>query len=197
MRKWKAVVVLLHEIYGLNDHMKHYEKWLRQQGFEVVIPSLIPSMFSYKEEEVAYESFMNEIGFQSASKHAREVIEECSRTFERVYVVGFSIGATIAWMCSPMPEVKRTVCFYGSRIRDYGEIRPQSPTLLLYGESEPSFPVEEFIRHIKIEHVTALSVAGSHGFADPFSKRFHKPSYEVALSLLSDHLHIKQKAGQH
>lgn len=81
-------VILLHEIYGINLHVKYYANALYQKGYS----------------------------------HIR--------------IIGFSIGATIAWFCSNNSSVHKVVGFYGSRIRQYTDVVPNAETILIFGEQE-------------------------------------------------------------
>lgn len=71
----EALVVLLHEIYGVNDHIRFYERRLQAEGIAVVVPNLLSrEAFPYEEEERAYRYFMEEVGFESAASEAAAVI---------------------------------------------------------------------------------------------------------------------------
>lgn len=58
---------------------------------------------------------------------------------------GFSVRATIAWLCSAEKLIDGMVGYYGSRIRHYTEILPQ---MLFYLEKEHSFNVDELISNL-------------------------------------------------
>ncbi|WP_156922353.1 dienelactone hydrolase family protein [Cohnella thermotolerans] len=54
----------------------------------------------------------------------------------RIYAVGFSIGATVAWLCSGGAELDGAIGFYGSRIRSYMDVTPRCPTRLFFSRDE-------------------------------------------------------------
>ncbi|MTD31935.1 dienelactone hydrolase family protein [Planomicrobium sp. YIM 101495] len=134
----KKCVILLHEIYGINQHITGYAKLFFQEGFDVYVPDLSgrSEPFSYEEEELAYENFMSNVGFSKAAKQVEQLIQEISPQYEEVRIVGFSVGATIAWLCSANPSVQKVIGFYGSRIRQYVDIVPTGDVFLIYSEHE-------------------------------------------------------------
>ena len=74
-------VILLHEIYGINDHIKHYANLLFQKGFDVYVPNLLQRSipFSYEEEEVAYENFITNVSFENAQDQVNTLINRLSK----------------------------------------------------------------------------------------------------------------------
>ena len=53
-----TAIVILHEIYGINDFMLDQIKYYEQRGFTVYCPNLLKrASFSYQEAEQAYEHY--------------------------------------------------------------------------------------------------------------------------------------------
>ncbi|APH04908.1 dienelactone hydrolase family protein [Bacillus weihaiensis] len=191
----RSVVIIIHEIYGVNDHISTFSKRLTSQGFEVICPNLLDFElpFDYEQEEEAYHHFMNNIGFDHSVQRISSLVEGVSRKYERVFLIGFSVGATIAWLCSKDQSIDGIICFYGSRIREYVDIVPLCPTLLIFPEMEKSFNVDELIAGLGEKgNVTALKFEGLHGFCNPYSAYYHKESaqesYERGLQFLREQL---------
>ncbi len=186
----KKVIVLLHEIYGINDHMKYYADLFCDLGYDVVCPNLINKErpFSYEREHQAYQHFTEKIVFEVAASDTKKIIEELSSIYEEIYIMGFSIGATVAWICSEIKKVNGVVCFYGSRIRNYLEIVPACPVLCIYAESEKSFEILGLVKKLVEKQVGSHVLKGAHGFADPYSSKFNKDSYEKAIAIVKKFL---------
>lgn len=73
--KKKLALVVVHEIYGVNDHMHHVTHHFTSSHIDVFCPNLLQSQpaFPYSDEEKAYHFFMNHIGFEdgkSKLKHS-------------------------------------------------------------------------------------------------------------------------------
>lgn len=100
---------------------------------------------------------------------------------EPVMLVGFSVGATAAWLfaagrhCHPD---SRLVLFYGSRIRNYLDLRPRCRVEAIFAEHEAAFDPHAVAAAIASETVRTVVVPGStHGFMNALS-----PGYDAALA---------------
>ena len=106
-----------------------------------------------------------------------------------MYLIGYSIGATIAWLCSGEDIMcDGIIGYYGSRIRDYMSITPKCPVLLIFPTEEKSFNVKELVISLKKWNVTVHILRGKHGFSDPCSKNYCTQSFEEARILVSSFL---------
>jgi len=100
---------------------------------------------------------------------------------EPVTLVGFSVGATAAWLfaagqhCNPD---SRLVLFYGSRIRHYLDLRPRCRVEAIFAEHEAAFDPRAVAAAIASETVRTVVVPDSaHGFMNALS-----PGYDAALA---------------
>lgn len=181
--KGLSAIVVLHEIYGVNSHMESVCDRFSSLGYDVVCPNLLDreEPYDYEEETVAYRHFMN-IGFPRAAQRAEAVVEELKGKYRKLYVVGYSVGATTAWLCASRPGlVDGVVGYYGSRIRDYVDQQPQCPVLLLFPAREASFDVDELMAKLQgIDRVKVRKYEGLHGFADVHNKHYSQSSSEQA-----------------
>jgi dienelactone hydrolase len=178
-----VAVVLIHEIYGINSHMHDVGQSLAQYGFDVWCPNLLErEAFDDSQEQEAYHYFMKNIGFNQASSNIRRLLEDVRHQYEKIVLVGFSVGATIAWLCSEEELVDGIVGYYGSRIRDYVSLSPQCPALLFFPQSEASFDVSELIKTLRSkENVEVHQLEGQHGFSNPYSPAYHQQSAMAAF----------------
>lgn len=185
----KQCVILLHEIYGVNKHIKHYAHAFYQRGFDVYVPDLLQKTtpFSYDEEELAYQNFMTNVGFEKAQNEVNALIHQLSNKYSHIRIVGFSIGATIAWLCSNNPSVHKVVSFYGSRIRQYTKVVPNAETILIFGTQEKSFnPIDLEEKLSSYPNVLVKIVDAAHGFADPYSSKYDEQITHNLLPYLFD-----------
>ena len=184
-----TVVVVLHEIYGINSHIRQVGDTLAQYGVDVMVPDLLGEVFAYEQEALAYENFMSNIGFEAAYRQITEVLHMTRENYKKVSVLGYSIGATLAWRCSATGLCDSAIGFYGSRIRDYLEITPTCPVLLFFPEQEKAVEVDDVITQVsKFANVQVEKLAGQHGFADAFSPSYNqesaKKAYKEMLSFI-------------
>ncbi|WP_336773308.1 dienelactone hydrolase family protein [Paenibacillus sp. MMO-58] len=186
----KAIIVA-HEIYGLNSHISSVCTELAAQGFDVYAPELLNRQepFGYEQEEEAYGNFMEHVGFEQASAAILRLAGELKKQYRKVFLVGFSVGATVSWLCSISPDISAVVGYYGSRIRSYTERNPACPVLLFYPETEPSFDVDQVMAELRVKkQVITRKFSGNHGFGDPYSKRYVQASADEAFGQMVDFL---------
>lgn len=190
-------MIILHEIYGINNHMLKTEEYWRNRGFDVIIPNFYENneKFEYQEEKDAYEYF-NNIGFNTCVCKVNELIKESKKTYKHIFLIGYSIGATVAWLCSENSECSGIVCYYGSRIRDYIQINPLCPSLVIFASTENSFNVQEIASTIdKADNTEVYILEGKHGFADLFSRNYSSDSEKAGNELVKLFLYRRIKNG--
>lgn len=182
-RQSDTAVIVLHEIYGINQHIRVVCQSLSEHGFDIICPNLLEREipFKYEQEELAYQNFMNKIDMQTASKKVKDIADEIKDQYKKIFLLGFSVGATIAWLNSENKEINGIVGFYGSRIRDYIDMSPECPAMLFFPEEEYSFHVEELIDQLnKNSSVEIFKMHGLHGFSDPYSSKYNEESAQKA-----------------
>ncbi|SDM72315.1 Dienelactone hydrolase [Fictibacillus solisalsi] len=179
-----TVIIIVHEIYGINNHMINICQSLSQKNFDVICPNLLDdeAPFEYSQEELAYRNFIENIGFMNASNQIKNVLLHIKDNYEKVYIVGFSVGATIAWLCSEEDGLDGIVGYYGSQIRNYLGIEPLCPTMLLFPEEEKSFNVDGLIISLEKKNIEVHKFNGQHGFCDPYSQKYNIKSAQKAFN---------------
>ncbi|MGG7620761.1 dienelactone hydrolase family protein [Bacillus coreaensis] len=187
-KKSDTLIIVIHEIYGINHHMQSFCELISKEGFDVICPNLLERdiTFDYSQEEVAYHDFMESIGFTQAQHKIQDILSDAKGEYQKVFIIGFSVGATVAWLCSKEERVDGIVGYYGSRIRNYVELKPKSPTMLIFPEEEQSFHVDELIANLDNKNIKVYKFNGKHGFSDPYSPRYNVLSAQLAFSKTVD-----------
>lgn len=181
-----TLIIVIHEIYGINQHMKNFCELISEQRFDVICPNLLERErpFDYSQGEIAYHNFMENVGFSDASNKIKDILSDVKNEYKKIFIVGFSVGATVSWLCSEEECVDGIVGYYGSRIRNYLEISPQCPTVLFFPKEEPSFNVDELLSTLDKKNIELHKFNGQHGFSDPYSPRYNMESAQKAFSEL-------------
>lgn len=179
-----TAIIIIHEIYGINDHIRYICNKLSKQNVDIICPNLLDTegYFDYNQEHLAYTYFKEHIGFEQAIKQIQQLVFLNRYHYEKLFIIGFSVGATVAWMCSELKQIDGVVGYYGSRIRDYLHIKPKCPVMLFFPEEESSFPVKNLLAKLKEEKITTYELSGKHGFSDPFSSKYNSDSADKAYS---------------
>ncbi|KXL52854.1 dienelactone hydrolase family protein [Anaerotignum neopropionicum] len=170
----KTAIILLHEIYGINQFIETMSAKLNLQGFDVFCPNMLGrECFDYTQSHEAYEFFKKNVGFDYWKK-VMVLSARLKLAYEKVYFIGFSVGATIAWRCCEGDSCDGIICCYGSRIRDYLSLRPSCPTLLLFAH-EDSFDVEHVVKKLSDKpNIETFQFQASHGFMDQYTASYHQ-----------------------
>lgn len=196
----KMALIVVHEIYGVNEYIQDIIAKFSSPHIDVFCPNLLKrnTPFYYEEEQQAYSHFMQNIGFQHGKEQIEEIITTLSKEYTCIGLIGFSIGATIAWLCSQNPKVDFIIGCYGSRIRDYSQIIPTCPTFLIFPETEVSCSVSSLIATLQSQDNSLLYIKqfpGDHGFLDPYTTKYNdkstKQTYKMIDAFLLNIIAIK------
>ncbi len=168
----KQAIIILHEIYGINEFIKAQCQKFIEAGYDVFCPNMINKLsFSYKEAIEAYDFFIKNIGFERYQE-VSTLVNQLNNKYDDVFIIGFSAGATIAWRCCENSLCSGIVACYGSRIRDYTDLNPACPTLLLFAK-EDSFDVHAVAGQLRNkQNLSIIEADARHGFLDCYSKYY-------------------------
>jgi dienelactone hydrolase len=186
-----SLVCVLHEIYGINDHIVATCEEYFRKGYDVLCPDMIglDRPFAYDEEEKAYGHFMGNVGFASAAKAVEGLLRKQRGKYRRIILVGYSVGATVAWLCAGEEGLcDAVVCHYGSRIRDHADLAVTCRALLLFAAGEKSFDARRLARQLESGMVDAHVLEGKHGFCDRFSPNYREHASRAAEKLIDEFL---------
>ncbi len=190
-RGGETAIVVLHEIYGINRHMIGVCEAYHAEGYDVYCPNLngTATAFDYFRQEEAYAFFIERGGFALGESLVLPLLEELRPRYRKVVLAGFSIGATLAWICAGKGLCDAMIGYYGSRIRDYLHSVPHGPTLLIFARQEVSFSPPNVVATLAdTPGISAHILDGSHGFCDPFAPSFHSASARKAQALSQEFL---------
>jgi dienelactone hydrolase len=179
-------VVIIPEIYGINQYIKDWAEFFIGHGYDSFCMNLSrrDHVYRYSESNEAYRDFKVEVGFDRYVEIALS-IEELKNSYKKIIVFGSSVGATIAWRLTENRCCDGMIGFYGSRIRDYPEVNPVCPCLLVFPEQEESFDIQSIIPKLdQKEKVELFVFPGKHGFADPYGYDFNEQSGKKALDMV-------------
>lgn len=157
-------------------------------GYDVYCPDLIHgNVFEYEEADDAYLYYYENV--ESDACHLIwNLIDKLRCKYEKVYIVGYSVGATLAWRCSENPNCAGVVACYGSRIRDYLQVVPKCPVLLIFAEQD-SFAVNIVMKSLESSVNTKIELfSAEHGFIDSYSTHYDLIQAENAEKVIKSFL---------
>ncbi|EKC2205755.1 dienelactone hydrolase family protein [Salmonella enterica] len=180
-------IIVLHEIYGINDHIKRMCDIYHESGFDIFCPDLLrrDTHFLYEQHEQAYNYFKNNCGFNTTA--VEQLVNELKEKYKKVIIIGFSVGATLSWLCSETSQCDGVVSFYGSRIRDYIDVMPRCPTLVIQAKYEQAYTPSHLQQKLASKPMMSFYIFnGRHGFCDRFSPSFNEEESKKAMKLSFD-----------
>jgi carboxymethylenebutenolidase len=195
-----AGLVVVQEIFGINDHIRRVTDTYARDGFLAVAPALFDRI--EPNVELAYEgadlqramSFIPRLDTEKSLMDTAAAVEyAAAATGKRVGVIGYCFGGTIAWLAATRLPVQAAVGYYGGRIAQYAGEQPHAPVMLHFGREDKHIPEEE-ANKVKSAHpeVEIYWYLAGHGFNCDARSAFNPAEAAVArersLAFLRQHL---------
>ncbi len=179
------VVLLVHEIFGLHEHMLDVARRLAHQGFLVVAPDLFGRLgdpSACQSYEAIRDGFIvptTDAQVMADLDDAREHAMAQGGQGRRVCITGFCWGGRITWLyAAHRPDLQAGVAWYGRLQGPTFPTHPshpldvvsslRAPVLGLYGELDEGIP----LGHVQAMQA-ALHHAGSASRIDVFAQAPH------------------------
>ena len=167
-------VLIVTDIFGFTDKLAAFSQLLNA---ELLTPyehqNEHKSQYknkTFEDQAHAYQSFLDECGHD---KYFEQVLSKL-QSGKIDSVIAFSAGACAAYRAICEYPIKHLIAFYPSQIRHHLNLKPQSPTTLIFPAHEPHFNVANTIKSVaQWPLVTCIQCNGEHGFMNPLSQGFN------------------------
>lgn len=141
-------VVVLQEIWGVNDHIRKVADGYAAEGYLAVAPAI----FDRVERDLAMDEYTNETrtkGFAVMQKvnHDEALLDidaavESVSSAGKVGIVGFCFGGRLAWLAAArVGGLSAAVAYYGGGIPGMAAEQPKCPVIFHFGERDQHIPV--------------------------------------------------------
>jgi carboxymethylenebutenolidase len=180
----RGAVVVIQEIFGVNDHIRSVADGYASAGYL----ALAPQIFDRVERgvELGYEQADLARGIEMAFQkldHAKTLLDlaatvELASAAGRVGVVGYCFGGLLAWRSAcEVAGVSASVCYYGGGIARELERVPRCPVMMHFGELDAHIPLTD-VDQIRARHpdVAIHVYPADHGFNCEQRASYHAPS---------------------
>ena len=197
-------LVLLQEIFGVNDYVEDAARRLAELGYVVLAPDLYwrtqPGLRLFSDD------MQRAMGAASRLDHSLAVhdaiaalaaLRALPETTGAAGVLGFCLGGTLAWQVAANGDPAVAVCYYGSGIPaalDDAATIP-CPVLLHFGGADPYIPREQIdaVAAFAAEHdgfECHIAEGAGHAFDNSFAPQFSNPpaaaaAWEVTSAFLA------------
>ncbi|WP_423919500.1 dienelactone hydrolase family protein [Candidatus Poriferisodalis sp.] len=198
----KGGVVVVQEIFGVNDHIRSVADGYAADGYVAVAPALFDRVRGGV--ELRYDAEGIDVGRKIAFEDLTvdqvmadiSAAADCASDGGKVGVVGYCWGGSMCYVASARmsDEIAAVSGYYGGQIMPHLEERPEAPLLLHFGSEDKGIPLES-VRAIdeRWSHIAVHIYDGAdHGFNCDARASFHSEAAALAkqrtLAHFAEHL---------
>jgi carboxymethylenebutenolidase len=185
----KGGVIVIQEIFGIDEHVKRdVDRWAAL-GFEAVAPGL------YERREPGFVAHHDEAGMKAGIAHAmasprEQVLADVSACRDflaprgKVMVVGYCYGGSFTWLAAAhLDGIAAASSYYGSMVQANAALKPKCPTIVHLGRQDTGIPCDAVKAAVEAANpdvpVYIYDDAG-HGFNNEDPARHAPASAELA-----------------
>lgn len=199
-------IVVIHEWWGLNDHVMHWADRLAADGYAALAIDLYGGMVATTPDEAmaAMKKVDEKKAVETLLAAHRFLREDARIRAEKRGVIGWCFGGKMSLkLALAAPDLDAAVMYYGHPVVDPKELEPlRAPLLGLFGSKDKSIPpsvVEQFdeaLTAAEKEH-EILSYEAEHAFANPSGARYDEEHAAAAWAMVRAFLakHLEQVGG--
>ena len=187
LRKPKAGVVIIQEIFGVNTHIKEVTDFYASKGYLCIAPALFDRVeknvtLNYDEMGISKGRNLKALCDKDAPKDIDASISVVSSA-GKVGVVGYCWGGSLSWrMGCESSNLSASVCYYGGDIPKLGDLKPKCNILTHFGELDKGIPIKDVkIFKEKRPEVLTYTYPADHGFNCDHRSQFNKICTNIAL----------------
>jgi carboxymethylenebutenolidase len=167
----RGAIVVIQEIFGVNSHIRAVTDGYAADGYLAIAPAMFDRIqrgyeTGYTQPEIQRGvALMQRVAWDDALHDVRAA-REAVKQADKVGIVGFCWGGTVAWLAAARVDgLAAAVPYYGGGIYGLINEQPRCPVMLHFGESDASIPIDK-ARAIAAAHpeATAHFYAAGHGF---------------------------------
>ncbi|MEA2920106.1 MAG: carboxymethylenebutenolidase [Bradyrhizobium sp.] len=196
----KGAVVVIQEIFGVNQHIRAVCDRLAAEGYVAIAPSIFdriePGFTSgYSPEEVATaRKFVANPDWAAMLRDTQAAIDAV-KDVGLIGIIGFCLGGSVAYAAATkLSGLSAAIGYYGGAIVRFADDRPKVPTQLHFGEKDAGIPLSdvETIKAKRPEVEIHVYPGAQHGFNCDARASYDKASADIAwprsIAFLAKHL---------
>jgi len=195
----RGAVVVLQEIFGVNEHIRGVAEQYAAAGFLAIAPALFDRIGRNLELGYTPKDMELGTGYRLQVDEAKALLDigaaaNVVRHAGRVALVGYCWGGMLAWLGAGALSVQAAVGYYTSRVWEKLERAPKCPILLHYGERDQNIPLER-VEQLRTAYPAAqvYTYPADHGFNCAARASYDAPS--AALAWERTQAFLKQHIG--
>lgn len=186
----KGIVVVMQEIFGVNDHIRRDTDKFASHGYIAIAPAVFDRVetgveLAYDPDGIAKgRSIVGDLGWDGPLHDVRAAAEAAATAAAfggPVFGVGYCWGGSLAWLAATRLAIP-SVGYYGGRTAGLVDERPRAPVMLHFGSQDAGIPMAD-VETIREAHgaVPIHVYDAGHGFNCDARKDFDPAAAELAL----------------
>jgi carboxymethylenebutenolidase len=197
--KPRGSIVLVQEIFGVNNHIRKVADGYAADGYAVVAPAYFDRVqrgfdVGYSQADMeGGRGIVQKLDWANVTLDTQAAVNEL-RSAGRTAVVGYCWGGTVAWLAAAkLNGLACTVAYYGGGVPGMMSEKPQCPVMFHWGEKDHAISLDA-VRKVEAAHPSAIShtYAAGHGFncdeRGSYDAASAKLARERTLAFLAKHL---------
>jgi carboxymethylenebutenolidase len=184
----KGAVVVIQEIFGVNDHIRQVADGYAAEGYVAIAPQIFDRVA--RDVELGYEQADMgqgiELAFQKLDhKLALQDVQaavDAAAADGGVGVVGYCFGGLLAWRAAcELDGVSAAVSYYGGGVAREADRQPRCPVMMHFGENDAHIPLSDVEKVKGAQPLAEIHVyPADHGFNCD-----HRASYDAGSAKLA------------
>jgi carboxymethylenebutenolidase len=183
-------LVVIQEIFGVNNHIRHTADRFAAEGFNVLAPALFDRVepgieLGYGEEDIKRgRELRAKVSLEEALRDIAAAVGALKAEGWHVGVVGYCWGGSLAWAAATrLDGIDAAVGYYGGEIARMADERPRCPVMLHFGEKDHAIPLSD-VEKVRKAHpdLPVFTYPAGHGFSCDERGSFDPESHAKALS---------------
>lgn len=183
-------IVVIQEIFGLNNHIRTTADRFAAEGFSVIAPALFDRVqpgteLGYGPEDIEKgRALRAQVRTEDALADIAAAVAALREDGLTVGVVGYCWGGSLAWASATRLEgVSAAVGYYGGEVAKMADEQPRCPVMLHFGEQDHAIPMSD-VETVAKKHpeVPVHTYDAGHGFSCDERGSFDPESHALALS---------------
>jgi carboxymethylenebutenolidase len=168
----KGRVVVVQEIFGVNNHIRSVCDRLADSGYVALAPAIfdriVPNFETgYSEAEVAKaREYIPKVDWAKLMLDIEAAVAELKKEGP-VAILGFCLGGTVAFLAATKTDgLAAAVAYYGGQIAKHADNKPKCPVQMHFGEKDGHIPLSdvESIKQKRPECEVYVYQGAGHGF---------------------------------
>jgi carboxymethylenebutenolidase len=172
--KVRGGVVLIQEVWGLNNWIRSVaDRWARH-GFLCIAPGMFDRVdYGFESENYGQDHFarvgevMKTFSMDNAVVDVDAAIKAASEG-GKVGITGYCFGGRVSWIAaSKVDGLTAASGYYGGGVPNYIDLSPKIPIEMHFADKDQGIPLEQ-VEALKAKHPEAdiYTYAGDHGFCN-------------------------------